>query len=252
MHLPTRVQSPFILLYLLLVSLGRILYFMLDKLILLKQLFCWFKKKRRKFLWIYADILIPLHTISFSKAGCLPSMCTFHFFHPWKFNSTEIQKEFHAHHVPLWNFWITESSRKDEVRRDFWKYLVQPLCSSRASWSRVPSTLSSQPLNINKGGDYTTFLGNMFKCLTSLIVEEISLCLNKKSYISVCAHSFLSFHRTWLQRAWLSICHCYPYHQVFIHTDEASLILLFLRPKKSWGFPDSPHTTSTLNSPSSL
>jgi len=47
-------------------------------------------------------------------------------------------------------------------------HLVQPLCRSRVTYSRLHRTLSRWVLNISRDGDSTTSLGSLFQCSVTL------------------------------------------------------------------------------------
>ena len=54
-------------------------------------------------------------------------------------------------------------------------HLVQLPCSSRATYSRLPRTMSRRLLNLPKDGDSTTSLGNLCQCLVTLTAKKCLL-----------------------------------------------------------------------------
>jgi len=65
--------------------------------------------------------------------------------------------------------------RTVEVGRDLGGDLVQAPCSTRATSSQLPRTVSRQLLNISKDGDSITSLGNLCQRLLTLTVKKCFL-----------------------------------------------------------------------------
>jgi len=58
-------------------------------------------------------------------------------------------------------------------------HLVQPLCRSRVTYSRLHRTLSRRVLNISKEGDSTTSPGSLFQCSITLRVKKFFLMFRR-------------------------------------------------------------------------
>jgi len=54
-------------------------------------------------------------------------------------------------------------------------HLVQPLCQSRFTQSRLHRTMSRQVLSISREGDSTNPLGSLFQCSVTLKVKKFFL-----------------------------------------------------------------------------
>ncbi|KAK4832342.1 hypothetical protein QYF61_021871 [Mycteria americana] len=67
---------------------------------------------------------------------------------------------------------ITECLR---LERTSGGQLVQPPCSSRATYSKFPRTMSRQILNISKLGDSTTSTGSLCQCSVTFVVQKCFL-----------------------------------------------------------------------------
>lgn len=57
-----------------------------------------------------------------------------------------------------------------------WDHFVQP-AQSWVTYSGLPMTVSGWVLSVSKGGDTTSFLGNLVQCLTTLTVKTFSPCV---------------------------------------------------------------------------
>lgn len=69
---------------------------------------------------------------------------------------------------------------------------------SKLNQSRLPRTVSSQVLNITKGGDSAASLGNQFQCLTNLPIEKGVYVHTEFLYLYLL---FLSFYWAPLRQA---------------------------------------------------
>lgn len=65
--------------------------------------------------------------------------------------------------------WITEMLGLEEI---YWDHLVWPKCTSRASWTRLPRTMSTWLLSISTDGDSTTCPSYLFQFLITLLVKK--------------------------------------------------------------------------------
>lgn len=77
---------------------------------------------------------------------------------------------------------------------DLWRSLVQPPCSSRASSSWLPRSVSRRLLNISKDGDATTSLDSL--CQSSVIEQST------EEMDSICEEGLA----TWFFYTWTMTC----------------------------------------------
>lgn len=73
--------------------------------------------------------------------------------------------------MSVWRIcWISETRLQNSWgrKKNLWRFLVRPSCSSRATESRLPRTASGQLLNISEDGDSATSLGNLGRCSATL------------------------------------------------------------------------------------
>lgn len=83
-----------------------------------------------------------------------------------------------------------------------WDHVGQTPCSSRVSCRRLPRTMPSQVFNTPTDGDFTTSLGNLPQCLTTLIVKKCFLrWSNKRLPRYACDHQYLD-DWMWRQSTW--------------------------------------------------
>ena len=80
---------------------------------------------------------------------------------------------------------------------------VQPHCSSRATYSQFPRTMTRQLLSISKDGDSTSSLGNLCQCLVTLIMKSCFLMSEGSSCVSGGVNCFLSCYWEPRKRGWL-------------------------------------------------
>lgn len=91
-------------------------------------------------------------------------------------------------------------------------HLVQLTCSSRATYSVLPRTISRQLLITSKDGDSATSLGDLYQGLANLAIKKIILwCYTKLPVFQfVCVQCLWSCHRAPLKRAWLHVLCTFP------------------------------------------
>ena len=77
----------------------------------------------------------------------------------------------------LLEYWRITKSQNHRIT-EWWELegtsvglVVQPICQSRVTYSRLHRTLSRWVLNISREGDSTTSLGSLFQCSVTLIFE---------------------------------------------------------------------------------
>jgi len=114
-------------------------------------------------------------------------------------------------------------------------HLVQPLCQSRVTCSRLHRTLTRQVLNISRGGDSTTSLGSLFQCSVTLRGKKFFLMFRRKFLcFSLCPLPLvLSLGTT--KRVWPHPLDTHPsdiykhlLHPLFFRLEQAQLPQSFL------------------------
>ena len=70
---------------------------------------------------------------------------------------------------------ITKNTERLRLEGTSAGHLVQPWCSSRATWNWLPRTMSRRLLNFSKDGDTTASPGNLCQCSVTLSVTKCFL-----------------------------------------------------------------------------
>lgn len=92
---------------------------------------------------------------------------------------TESQKQSHNHTITQ-----SQNRRIVEVGRN--PHLVQSPCSRKATQNQFPRTMSKWILNISKGEDSTTSLGNLLQCSITVTVKKCFLMFEGLLCFSLC------------------------------------------------------------------
>lgn len=109
--------------------------------------------------------------------------------------------------------------------RDIWKSSELP-CSCNVRWSSLLTTVSHWALSISKDGDSTTSLGILLQPFTTFTekIPAFSLCLNRISCVSVCAHCPLSCQWIPLSLTPPSLFCLHRYLYTLLRFPESSLV----------------------------
>ena len=95
---------------------------------------------------------------------------------------------------------MTELSESFNLKGTFGDHMIQPPVRAGPTWRRLFGVLSSWVLNVSKGGDALTSLGNLCNFLHYLIVVSL---------FATCICCLLSFHCAPARRVWFCLLYTF-------------------------------------------